>query len=166
MRQLTYPMPNTDQEDNARAVLRGSENSALAVLRLARNALTAEPYLSHTQVSYAHSTYQEALIHLLQLRAHGYMQDAEYALNSGRSTIAIALATLGQRGWWAFCADTDAATLSQLQHRKNQLDEIAAACGSIQMVDDATALQWRAALPVICMSPACQLPKMPNHHRR
>lgn len=132
-----------------RAVLRGSEDGALMLVQAARWCLVDEPHLSATQVAYCHDTYEAALKHMLQLRAHGCVEDAELALEGGLPHFAHALLQVGQRAWSAFAADVDVAALDQLVARHKATEAVLQACPVLQEPDEGAALRWRAELPVV-----------------
>lgn len=132
-----------------RAVLRGSEDGALMLVQAARWCLVDEPHLSATQLVYCQDTYEAALKHMLQLRAHGCVEDAELALEGGLPHFAHALLQVGHRTWSAFSGASDTAALDQLVARHKATEAVLQACPVLQEPDEGAALQWRSELPVV-----------------
>lgn len=141
-----------------RAVLRGSEESALGLVLASRWGIIDEAHMGVTQVAYCHDAYHVALRHLLQLRAHGCLEDAELALEAGLLPFANALLQIGKRAWPAFDKDdpNDKAVVEQLQIRHNATELVLRACPggcATGETDEAAALTWRSELPVFLREP-------------
>ena len=136
-------------------MIRGAETTALAVFKESRRLLTDEPFLGKVQTVYAQQLYDQSLSELVKLRAQGYMQDAEHALNICESALARTLSELSKRAWWALDAEstpTDAAISSSLLESKQQIDSATTGLPAAVAapVSDEQAVAWREGLGVEC----------------